>query len=129
MYSQKIHIGILEDLTPDFVTIIENNKTTKLKLSNVEVLTPDEISQWKVQHLNLKTFDVSVIFPENSNPDLIASHIAKMDGVFEAQVLDIYHGKQIPEGWLSITISYQVTDSQLRLEVENFLQGFGGIIR
>jgi len=129
MYSQKIHIGILEELTPDFVILRENNKITRLKLSNVEVLSAEEIKQWKRDNLPLKTFDVSVIFPENSKPDLIAQNIEKIDGVIQAKVIDVYKGQQIPEGWISITITYQVVDPELRAEVESMLTTFGGKIR
>ncbi len=129
MYSQKIHIGILEELNPDFVTLTEKNKTTRLKLSNVEVLTPEEIQQWKINNIPIKTFDVSVMFPENSNPDSIATNIKKIEGVVESKVIDIYQGDQIPEGWISITFTYQVIYSELRREVENLLTIFGGKIR
>ncbi len=129
MYSQKIHTGILEELTPDFVTLNEQNKITRLKLSNVEVLTPEELQNWKIDNLTLKTFDVSVMFPENSKPHLIANNIEKIDGVVESKVIDIYQGEQIPEGWLSITFTYHVIDSKLRAEVEALLITFGGKIR
>lgn len=129
MYSQKIHIGVLEELNPDFVMLKDRNKIIRLKLSNVEVLTAEEIRQWKTDNMPLKTFDVSVIFPENSKPDLIARNIEKIEGVVQAKVIDVYHGQQIPEGWISITITYQVVDSELRREVENILTIFGGKIR
>jgi prephenate dehydrogenase len=129
MYSQKIHIGFLEELTPDFVTLNEHNKITRLKLSNVEVLTPEELQQWKIDNTPLKTFDVSVMFPENSKPDLIATNIEKIDGVVKSKVRDIYQGEQIPDGWVSITFTYHVIDSGLRTDVENLLSIFGGKIR
>ncbi|MFA0847257.1 MAG: prephenate dehydrogenase [Methanobacterium formicicum] len=129
MYSQKIHIGILEELNPDFVRLKENNKITRLKLSNVEVLSAEEIRQWKIDNIPLKTFDVSVTFPENSKPDLIARNIEKIEGVVQAKVIDVYQGQQIPEGWISITLTYQVVDSGLRTEVESILTTFGGKIR
>lgn len=129
MYSQKIHIGILEELNPDFLILKERNKTTRLKLSNVEILTPEETQQWKIGHFPLKTFDVSVMFPENSKPELIAKNIEKIEGVVRTKVSDIYNGEQIPEGWISITISYQVIDYPIRREVENLLRTFGGKIR
>ena len=116
MYSQKIHIGLLEELTPDFVTLNENNKITQLKLSNVEVLTPEELQKWKIDNIPYKTFDVSVMLPENSKPDLIAANIKKIEGVVDSKVIDVYQGEQIPKGWTSITITYQVIDSELRVE-------------
>ncbi len=129
MYSGKVHTGILKDLTPVFVTLNEKNKIIQLKLSNVEVLSHEELQEWKIHNLPLKEFDVSAVFPESSKPEVIANSIEKIDGVVKSQVSGVYQGKQIPEGWKSITITYQVIDSALRVNVETLLIGFGAKIR
>jgi prephenate dehydrogenase len=129
MYSGKIHLGIIEDLSPDFLTLKENNKEIYLKLSNIEVLSPDELKEWKIQNFPMKTYDVSVIFPEISEPNLIAKTIAALEDVVECQVVDVYKGKQIPLRMKSITLRYQILNPKGRLKVENLLVGFGGQIR
>lgn len=129
MYSGKVHTGILKDLTPDFVTLNEKNKIIQLKLSNVEVLSHEELQEWKIHNLPLNEFDVSAVFPESSKPEVIANSIEKIDGVVKSQVSGVYQGKQIPDGWKSITITYQVIDSALRVDVESLLMGFGAKIR
>ena len=129
MYSGKIHVGIIKDLSPDFLKLKENNKKTKLKLSNIEVLNPDELKEWKIQNLPDKTYDVSVIFPEFSEPNLIAQTIEKLDNVVECQVVDVYSGKQIPASMKSITFRYKIINPEGRLKVQNLLIGFGGKIR
>jgi prephenate dehydrogenase len=129
MYSGKIHLGIIEDLSPDFLTLNENNKAIYLKLSNIEVLSPDELKEWKIQNFPMKTYDVSVIFPEISEPNLIAKTIATLEDVVECQVVDVYKGKQIPDRMKSITLRYQIIKPEGRLKVENLLLGFGGQIR
>jgi len=129
MYSGKVHAGVLKDLTPDFVTLNEKNKIIQLKLSNVEVLSHEELQEWKIHNLPLKEFDVSAVFPESSKPEVIANSIEKIDGVVKSRVSGVYQGKQIPDGWKSITITYQVIDSSLRVNVESLLIGFGAKIR
>lgn len=129
MYSGKVHTGILKDLTPDFVTLNEKNKIIQLKLSNVEVLSHEELQEWKIHNLPLKEFDVSAVFPESSKPEVIANSIEKIEGVVKSQVSGVYQGKQIPDGWKSITITYQVIDPSLRVNVESLLIGFGAKIR
>ncbi len=55
IYSGKIHIGILEELTPDYLTLKHNKSTTRLKLSNVEVLNRDEFVKWKLENYPQKS--------------------------------------------------------------------------
>ena len=129
MYSGKVHLGVLESLSPDFVIINENNKTVKLKLSNIEVLGAEELQAWKTTNLPLKTFDVSVVLPESSQPDIISITINSLEGVVTSEVKDVYQGSQIPEGFQSITFTYQVISNESRKKIEDLLTGFGGIIR
>jgi prephenate dehydrogenase len=129
IYSGKVHVGILEDLSPDFLYLKTNKKVLKLKIANVETLKPAELFNWKISNIPLKTYDISVIFPKNSDASLIAETVGNLRGVVEAKVLDIYQGDQVPPDSQSITIRYQVLDPETLLDVETFLNGFGGIIR
>jgi len=129
IYSGKIHVGNLEELSPDFVTLSKDNKKITLKLSNVEVLNDKEILRWKIRHRPKKTYDVSAIFPKNCNPELIADTIGSLEDVVNASVVDIYAGDQIPSGKKSITIRYVVINTDARYQVENLLKGFGADIR
>lgn len=129
IYSGNIHVGILEELSPDFLYLNDGKKVTKLKLANVETLSLAEIFKWKTTNFQFKTYDVSVIFPAISDPKLISLSIKKLDGVVETEVMDVYHGDQVPVDCMSITIRYQVLNPETRLDVERFLKGFGGKIR
>ena len=129
MYSGKVHFGVLESLSPDFVILNENNKTVKLKLSNIEVLSSGELQAWKRNNLPLKTFDVSVVLPGSSKPEIISHVINSLEGVVSSEVKDVYHGNQIPEDKKSITFTYQVISIESKKIVEGLLTGFGGIIR
>ena len=129
MYSGKVHLGVLESLSPDFVIINENNKIVKLKLSNIEVLGAEELQAWKTANFPLKTFDVSVVLPESSQPEIISLTLKSLGGVVTSEVKDVYQGSQIPEGFQSITFTYQVISTESRKKVEDLLIGFGGIIR
>jgi len=129
IYSGKVHAGILEELSPDFLTLNGDNKKIKLKLSNVEILSDKEFYKWKMENYARKTYDVSVIFPENCNPETIVNTIMDLYDVVNASVVDLYQGSQIPTGKTSITIEYEVINREAKLSVENLLKGFGGIIR
>ncbi|MGF7118355.1 prephenate dehydrogenase [Methanobacterium oryzae] len=129
IYSGKIHVGILKDISPDFVVLKENNKEVKVKLSNVEVLDDKELLKWKIDNSHKKSFDVSTIFPETCNPKIIANTINNLEDVINVEIIDLYHGNQIPSGKISITIRYEVINREARLNVENLLKGFGAEIR
>ncbi|MBM4240395.1 MAG: prephenate dehydrogenase [Euryarchaeota archaeon] len=129
IYSGKIHVGILQDLSPDTVSLNSSNKKIELKLSNVEVLSSDELLGWKIKNCQQRTYDVSVVFPENCVPEIISDSIKILTDVVEAEVLDVYKGRQIPSGKKSITIRYTLINPDCRYQVENLLKGFGGIIR
>ncbi|BDZ70498.1 prephenate dehydrogenase [Methanobacterium petrolearium] len=129
MYSGKVHIGVLDSLSPDFLTLKENNKVTTLKISNIEILSYEQLQSWKMNNLPTKTFDVSVVLPERSQPEIISRTINSLEGMVASEVKDVYQGKQIPEGFKSITFSCQVISITLKKKVEELLVGFGGIIR
>ena len=129
IYSGKIHIGILEDLTADFVFLKDKNKSIKLKVSNIEILSTEEREQYKKDNCPKKSFDVSVVLPESSDPDMIADVIMKFNDVVDTSVVDIYQGSQIERGMKSVTLRYEVINLQTRRKVESLLKAFGGIIR
>ena len=129
IYSGKIHIGILKDLTPNFAILDQDKKEIKLKLSNVEVLSDVELLKWKIESFPKKTYDVSAVFPDNCDPEVISNTIKSLKGVVTSSVLGIYSGNQITSGKKSVTIRYSVIDPNIRHEVENLLKGFGGLIR
>ncbi len=129
IYSGKIHIGILDELSPDFVTLKQNNRTTRLKLSNVEVLSENELLKWKLKNYPQKIYDISGVFPEGCDPEVILNTIKNLKGVVGAEVTDTYRGSQIPTGNISVTIRYKVIDEVAADAVEKLLNGFGSQIR
>ncbi len=129
IYSGKIHIGVLEELTPDYLTLKHNKSTTRLKLSNVEVLKSDELLNWKLKNYPQKSFDISAAFKKGCDPEVIVNTIKTLKGVVDAEVIDIYTGSQITEGNISITIRYQVIDEMASSRVERLIKGFGNQIR
>ena len=129
IYSGIVHIGILKELKPDYLIISQNNGTTKLKLSNVEVLNNEDLYKWKLENYIKKCLDISAIFPESCDPKVITDTIKNLDGVVDAEVVDTYIGNQIPAGNISITIRYHFIDKMAGKKVERLLKGFGVQIR
>jgi len=129
IYSEATHVGTLKELSPDFAVLVNGEKETRLKLSNVEVLSQTELVNWKLDNYPQKVYDVSAVFPESCNPSIIAETLMNLSNVVEASVVDVYTGKQVETGKKSVTIRYSVINPDARFEVENLLKGFGGVIR
>ena len=129
IYSDKIHIGTLIELKPEFITLKHNNSITNLKLSNVEVLTREELVDWKIKNYNQKEYDISGIFPFGCDPRVIADTISTLNGVVNAEILDIYKGSQIPPGNISITFRFSFIEDDAIFNVDKLLKGFGSKIR
>ncbi len=129
IYSGNVHVGILEDISPDFVFLNENNREIRLKLSNVEVLSDQELLKYKIESFPRKSYDVSVVFPQTCDPEIIAATINDLEDVVNVKITDLYKGSQIPPKKISITFKYRVINPKTKFEVENLLKGFGGVIR
>jgi prephenate dehydrogenase len=129
IYSGKVHVGILKELKPEFLVLKQNNSSTTLKLSNVEILTDKELMDWKIDNYPQKSYDVSAVFPESADPEVIVATVQGLDGVVDAKLVDTYRGNQIPKDSMSITVRYLVFNDNTVLEVENLLKGFGSHIR
>jgi prephenate dehydrogenase len=129
IYSGKIHLGILEDITPDFITLNSRNTLIQLKISNIEILSQNELIQYKTENYPKKIFDVSVVLPKDSDPDIISNTLRNLEDVVNVCVKDVYKGGQIESGMKSITFEYEVINPKARNSVEKLLKGFGGILR
>ncbi len=129
IYSGKIHLGILEDITPDFITLNSHKTLIKLKISNIEILSQNEMTLYKNRNYPKKIYDVSVILPQDSDPEVISNTLRNLEDIMHVCVKDVYKGSQIESGMKSITFEYEVINPKARIKVEKLLKGFGGILR
>lgn len=129
IYSGKVHVGILEELKPDFLKLKVGKKTIKLKIANIEVLDSSKLWNWKIKNLESRKFDISAVFPSSSNADVIASALEKVEGVISVKVMDIYQGPSIDPDMISITFRIKVLDISRIKEVQDLIKGFGSKIR
>ena len=66
IYTQKIHVGILESLDNKTAVLRNGNKVNKFRIANLRILLPQELYEWKIENLNKKTASISCIFPKMS---------------------------------------------------------------
>ena len=126
IYSGKVHIGILEKV--DNKTAVLDNET-KLRIANIEVLTDEELYQWKLDNIKQKHDSISCIFSEKVVPNVIVETLEQVEDVVSVVLTDIYQGPQIEEGFESLTFEVDALSKEAIENVKNILTGFGGILR
>ena len=129
IYSGKIHVGILEKVDKDIAILKDGNKTKKLVVANIEVLSDSELYNWKVKNLNSKTESISCVFPVRVDKHVILNTIANQDNIIDAKITDVYQGPQIKKDDVSLTFEVTGLYKESIDNVKSLLTGFGGIIR
>jgi len=128
IYTGRVHVGVVEEVDSEKVTLRRGKRSTSLKVSNVELLGEEELEEWKKENLPLKKRDVSALFPQNAEEEIIASILEENLGSANCEVVDVYRGKGIPRGKKSITFRMEGVELDTS-RAERLLQGMGGIIR
>lgn len=129
-YSDNVHIGKVLEVNNDNVVLCDlRDNIITLKISNVNIMSDDEIYQWKKENLPIYSFDVSVILPVSCSEDVLIDMFSKIKPVIDVELKDVYIGSQIKDGFMSYTFSYSVFNKSDRIKVEDYLIGIGGIIK
>lgn len=126
IYSGKVHMGVLEKI--DGKTAVLDNGT-KLRIANIEVLSGQDLHQWKLNNIKHRKASISCIFSENVTPNIIVETLEKIDDVVNVVLTDIYDGPQIDEGFKSLTFEVTAFSKDAISDVKNVLTGFGGVLR
>ncbi|MBZ9570746.1 prephenate dehydrogenase [Methanobrevibacter sp. TMH8] len=130
IYSEEVHIGVLKDLNPDFVTLQTGKNEKTLKIANIRILDDEDLLNWKLDNESIKTHSISCIFPKSSDKEIIKNAIKDVIyDIIDVKVTDVYTGHQIDDNSVSLTFEIQSFDKLTVLSVEKLLKGFGGIIR
>ncbi|MBR4397180.1 MAG: prephenate dehydrogenase, partial [Methanobrevibacter sp.] len=130
IYSDTIHVGTIKKIDLDFLHIEdENGKVKKLKISNVEILSEEELHQWKVNNQKIYKRDISAIFYRKSNPHVIKDTLKRVEDVIGVEIIDIYTGDPIKENQISYTFKILSLSEDSIEECIKVLKGFGGITR
>lgn len=129
IYSGKVHVGILDCVENDTAFLKRGSKSEKLRIANIEILSDDELYQWKVNNLETKTHYISCQFIDSISKYIILNTIKHQPNVIRASLLETYRGPQIEEGHISLTFEITTLYRNDIENVKNLLVGFGGIIR
>ncbi|MGK2230586.1 MAG: prephenate dehydrogenase [Methanobacteriota archaeon] len=134
VYSGNVHVGVVRDVRGRTVSLDEDGETVELKTENVELLSRDEAREWKEESLSRQERDVSAAFPATLDEDVLEDVTASShDDVLGSEVIDVYDGKAVPDGWTSYTVRLELLeDDEVDGAVEavaETLEGMGGEVR
>ena len=116
-------------MTKNTAILKNGNKTKKLVVANIEVLSDSELYDWKVKNLNKKTESISCVFPIRVDKHVILDTIINLDNIIDAKITDVYQGPQIKKEDVSLTFEVTGLYKDSIENAKSLLTGFGGIIR
>ena len=130
IYSDTIHVGVIKEIDLDYLYLEdENGKVKKLRISNVKLLSKEDVYQWKIENQKIYRRDISAIFNKNSNPHIIKDTLKRDENIIDVIIIDIYEGSPIKENEISYTFKILSISEESIDECIKILKGFGGITR
>ncbi len=129
VYTGKIHIGKVWKVTPAEVLLAEGTKTVSLKIENIQLLSAQELKEWKINNLAHHRRDISVIVPENSNPEIILEVLSGNENIVKSEIIDTYILEEKKSVTYRISILADKEPDNVQNDVEKVLCGIGCRLR
>lgn len=129
VYTGKIHVGKVWKVTPTEVLLAERTKTISLKMENIQLLSPQELKEWKMKNLIHHRRDVSVIIPENADPGIILEVLECNANIVGSEIIDTYSINGKRSVTYRISILADKDPNNVQADVERVLCGIGCQLR
>ncbi len=128
--SGNIHFGILKNVEGDYIILEKNGKEEKFNLLRSEIYFNSELKELKDKYLPKKYYDISVLFRENIDENII---LELLKNIFDIEIIDIYKGDKIKNGYKSVTFriySYKKDElNKLKSKFIEIIRNIGGELR
>lgn len=129
-FSNNVHVGKIKKVTAKEVILnSSHHNDITLKITNVDILSEEELIKWKKDNLKLEYFDLSVLFPSRCSEEYLIKMFKNIEPVIDAEIIDVYTGKQINDSLTSYTFHYSLFDKKDKEYVEEYIENIGGNIR
>ena len=129
-HSENVHMGIVKEVgSKNVILETGGNDEICFKLSNVDIMSENEVFEWKKDNLQLENFNLSVLLPSKCDEKYLLEMFRNIEPVIDVEIIDVYNGEQIDDSQTSYTFHYSVFDRQEKDYVEEFIEGIGGPIR
>ncbi|WP_298500405.1 prephenate dehydrogenase [uncultured Methanobrevibacter sp.] len=128
--SKKVHVGVVRYVDSKFATLESpDGSQIKLKLSKLDILSDEELFEWKRNNLKLEHFTLRVLLASTCDEKCLLEMFKNIEQVIDAEIIDVCDGGQIDESLSSFTFRYSVFDGSDKSYVEDYIRGIGGVIR
>ena len=129
-HSENVHMGIVKEVgSKNVILETGNNDEICFKLSNVDIMSENEVFEWKKDNLQLENFNLSVLLPSKCDEKYLLEMFRNIEPVIDVEIIDVYNGEQIDDSLTSYTFHYTVFEREDKQYVEEFIEGIGGTIR
>ena len=129
VYSGKIHVGKLWKVTPAEILLAEGTKIVSLKIENIQLLSPQELKEWKMKKLIHHKRDISVAVPENADPEIILEVLSGNENIVGSEIIDTYLLEGIKSVTYRIGILADKEPDKVQTDIERILCGIGCRLR
>ena len=127
IYSDKVHVGILESITKDTIVLRIGNKLENVKLSNMEVLSHEELYEWMLMNYDYLEQVITCKFNSDVDLDVILEIINNVENIISISITDCSEDLELKED-IIVTFKIITLYSEAIVKVENILTGIGGSI-
>ena len=129
-HSENVHMGIVKEVgSKNVILETGGNDEICFKLSNVDIMSENEVFEWKKDNLQLENFNLSVLLPSKCDEKYLLEMFRNIEPVIDVEIIDVYNGEQIDDSQTSYTFHYTVFEREEKDYVEEFIEGIGGTIR
>ena len=123
-------MGIVKEVgSKNVILETGGNDEICFKLSNVDIMSENEVFEWKKDNLQLENFNLSVLLPSKCDEKYLLEMFRNIEPVIDVEIIDVYNGEQIDDSLTSYTFHYTVFEREDKQYVEEFIEGIGGTIR
>jgi prephenate dehydrogenase len=133
IYSGAVHIGVVVHVSAEEVELSSGGRSSRLKLSNLQVMSREECSAQKRRKYGTVKRDFSVVLNESADDGFLCALLCEhCPCAVLAQVKDVFRGEKIGSGRKSVCFSVEMIQDDLKANeasVAEFFRGIGGSLR
>ena len=125
--SDKVHVGILKKVKSKTLIIEVDDEEVTLNISDVDILSEEEVFNWKKNNLKLEHYDLNVLFPLGCDEVFLAKMFKNIEPVIDVEITDTSPAES-DESLTCYTFHYTLFDKNENEYVEKYVKSVGGKI-
>ena len=128
-FSEKVYVGIVKKVNSNSVILeTDDNGKISLELSKIDILSENDVFEWKKNNFKLTHFNLHVVLPSKCSEKYLIKMFKNIEPVIDVEISDVCRDNQ--NDYLTrYTFHYSVFNSEDKNYVEEYIEGIGGIIQ